>query len=76
MVGSGVPLDPVISGGFSAMTFAEMEEGLKNSDRRVTAIEEILPTLATKIDVERGLAGLKTDLRSSGWTNSRSFSRR
>jgi len=31
----------------------EMEQLLRNLDRRVTGIEQILPTLATKADLER-----------------------
>ncbi len=53
MVGSGVPLDPEIREGFGAMTHTEMEEAINNSDRRLLTIEQILPTLATKTDLER-----------------------
>lgn len=35
------------------MTHTEMEEALNNCDRRLSAIEQILPTLATKQDLER-----------------------
>ena len=35
------------------MLISEMEESLKNLDRRVGHIEQILPTLATKADLER-----------------------
>ena len=34
------------------LTPAQMEQELKNIDRRGTAIEQILPTLATKKDLE------------------------
>ena len=34
------------------MTFTEMEEVLKNLDRRLTSVEQILPTLATKEDLK------------------------
>ena len=34
------------------MTATEMEEVLKNLDRRLTSIEQILPTLATKEDLK------------------------
>ncbi|MAG72631.1 MAG: hypothetical protein QF634_14920 [Vicinamibacterales bacterium] len=35
------------------MNRTEMEQLLRNLDRRVTGIEQILPTLATKADLER-----------------------
>ena len=35
------------------MTHSEMEDALKNLDRRVSSVEHILPTLATKTDVGR-----------------------
>ena len=34
------------------MTATEMEEVLKNLDRRLTNVEQILPTLATKEDLK------------------------
>ena len=34
------------------MTAAEMEDVLKNLDRRLTNVEQILPTLATKEDLK------------------------
>ena len=34
------------------MTATEMEEVLKNIDRRLTNVEQILPTLATKEDLK------------------------
>ena len=44
------------------MTAAEMEEVLKNLDRRLTKVEQILPTLATKEDL-KGFA-TKDDLKA------------
>ena len=53
------------------MKLTEMEQALNNFDRRLSATAQILPTLATKTDLERfatkddlrdGLAGLKTEL--------------
>ncbi len=35
------------------MKLAEMEQALNNFNRRLSATEEILPTLATKADLER-----------------------
>lgn len=40
------------------MTHTEMEKALNNCDRRLVAIEQILPTLATKAD----LADVKREL--------------
>jgi len=34
------------------MTATEMEDVLKNLDRRLTNVEQILPTLATKVDLK------------------------
>ena len=59
MVGSDVRLDPPIVEGIQRMTHAEMEDAIKNCDRRLTRIEEILPTLATKSD----LSSLRHELR-------------
>src|ERR671913_187022 len=52
MVGSGITLDPIIFPGFRAMTPTEMEEAIKNFDLRLRATEQILPTLATKADLQ------------------------
>ena len=41
------------------MTPHEMEVALENVDRRTTAVEQILPTLATKRDLAAGLDGLE-----------------
>lgn len=47
------------------MTHTEMEEALNNFDRRMLAVEQILPTLATKDDLWEGLADAKrhTDVK-------------
>ena len=45
------------------MTPYEMEEQLKNLDARTTAIEHILPTLATKDDLRLRTEALQEDLR-------------
>ena len=45
------------------MTPYEMEEQLKNLDARTTAIEHILPTLATKEDLRLRTEALREDLR-------------
>ena len=41
------------------MTQAEMEQVLENIDRRLTNVEQILPTLATKADLVDGIADAK-----------------
>ena len=41
------------------MTAAEMEEVLKNLDRRLTNVEQILPTLATKSDLTEAFSEAK-----------------
>jgi hypothetical protein len=43
------------------MTATEMEEVLKNLDRRLTNVEQILPTLATKEDLK--IYSTKEDLK-------------
>jgi hypothetical protein len=53
MVGSGVRRTPSISEGFGMMTKSQMEDAIKNCNRQLSAIEQILPTLATKQDLER-----------------------
>jgi hypothetical protein len=53
MVGSGAALDPAVSGGFGFMAHIDMEQGLENIDRRLSSVEQVLPTLATRIDLER-----------------------
>ena len=53
MVGSGFPLDPRILEGFGTMTQTAMEQLLENVDQRLARVEQILPTLATKQDLER-----------------------
>jgi hypothetical protein len=45
------------------MTPYEMEEQIKNLDARTTAIEHILPTLATKDDLRLNTEALQDDLR-------------
>jgi hypothetical protein len=42
------------------MTPSEMEEQLKNLDARTTAIAQILPTLATRLDLREEFAKLAT----------------
>ena len=44
------------------MTATEMEDVLKNLDRRLTNVEQILPTLATKEDLKA--FATKEDLKS------------
>ena len=44
------------------MTTTEMEDVLKNLDRRLTGVEQILPTLATKEDLKE--FATKRELRS------------
>jgi hypothetical protein len=44
------------------MTTTEMEEVLKNLDHRLTNVEQILPTLATKDDLKR--FATKDDLKA------------
>ena len=44
------------------MTATEMEEVLKNLDRRLTNVEQILPTLATKGDLK--IYATKEDLKA------------
>jgi phage shock protein A len=61
MVGSGVRPDPAIAGGFGMMTKAEMEEAIRNVDRRLVSVEQILPTLATRADVAE--ARLRADIQ-------------
>jgi hypothetical protein len=41
------------------MLISEMEAVLKSLDQRVGRIEQILPTLATKVDLRDGLRGVK-----------------
>ena len=41
------------------MTPSDVEAMLKNLNTRTTAIEQILPTLATKADLTAGLNGLE-----------------
>jgi hypothetical protein len=64
MVESGLPPDPIIEGN-SAMTPYEMEQQLTNLDLHTKAIEQMLPTLATKQDLRDEAAKLATkdDLR-------------
>ena len=42
------------------MNHTEMEESLRNLDRRVDRIEHILPTLATKDDLQAAIEPLAT----------------
>jgi hypothetical protein len=53
MVGSIVAMDPRMFEGSSVMTSTEMERQLENLDLRLARVEQILPTLATKDDLER-----------------------
>ncbi|HJO37315.1 MAG: hypothetical protein QGF21_13140 [Vicinamibacterales bacterium] len=46
------------------MNRIEMEQLIRNVDRRVAGIEQILPTLATKVDLER--FATKADLEPLG----------
>ena len=46
------------------MTLAEMENLIKKLDGRLTSVEQILPTLATRDDLLATTVGLRTDLRS------------
>ena len=45
------------------MTATEMEDVLRNLDRRLTNVEQILPTLATKEDLQR--FATKEDLKEA-----------
>ncbi len=49
------------------MDHDEMEQGLRNFDRRVDRIEQILPTLATKDDLKAAIEPLatKAELRAA-----------
>ena len=62
MVGSGVALDPRVVEGFLAMTQTAMEDAIKNLDRRMGAVEQILPTLATKEDLLAAKADLQAEI--------------
>lgn len=64
MVGSGIPLDPMIVEGFRPMTPTEMEDALKNLDQRLSGVEQILPTLATKEDLLATRADLHGEVSS------------
>jgi cell division septum initiation protein DivIVA len=46
------------------MTPYEMEEHLRNLDMRTTAIEQILPTLATKDDLHLTIAALQHEMEA------------
>jgi hypothetical protein len=59
MVESGLPPDPIIEGN-SAMTPYEMEQQLTNLDLHTKAIEQKLPTLATREDLRDEVAKLAT----------------
>jgi hypothetical protein len=52
MVGCGFPPRPQFAEETPMMTRTEMEDVLRNLDRRVERIEQILPTLATKEDLK------------------------
>ena len=52
MVGSGARWILDLPKGIRAMHAMAVEERLENIDHRLTAIEQILPTLATKKDLE------------------------
>jgi hypothetical protein len=51
MIGSDIALDPRIVEGSGAMPQADMEARLEMLDLRLSRIEQILPTLATKDDL-------------------------
>ena len=53
MVGSGLAPDSLFVEEFGAMNPTEMQDVVNNCDRRLASIEQILPTLATKADLER-----------------------
>ena len=55
--------DSSIIEGIRPMTPYEMEEQIKNLDARTTAIEHILPTLATRDDLRLNTEALRDDLR-------------
>jgi len=46
------------------MTPYEMEEHLRNLDTRTTALEQILPTLATKDDLRLTIAALQHEMET------------
>ena len=52
MIGSVVLPDPRVLKGFGMMTQTEMEQLLENIDRRLARVEQKLPTLGTKEDLE------------------------
>jgi hypothetical protein len=52
MVGSGTTPVPLFSEGFRAMAGSEMEEAIRTLVQQVAGIAQILPTLATKADLE------------------------
>lgn len=52
MVGSGILPDDRRSEGIRAMNEMAVDERLENLDLRLTRIEQILPTLASKKDLE------------------------
>jgi glutaredoxin 2 len=52
MVGCGIQPHAKKTEGNAAMTATEMEDVLKNLDRRTSRMEQILPTLATKEDLK------------------------
>jgi uncharacterized coiled-coil DUF342 family protein len=41
------------------------EHGVKNIERRLTAVEQILPTLATKTDLEAAVYDLRTEIQAA-----------
>src|SRR4051812_42711070 len=59
MVGSGIPPDAIIAEGFRLMTLTEMEDAINKLDRRLSLVEQILPTLATKQDLHEAFKEAK-----------------
>src|SRR5207253_120727 len=62
MVGSGVTLDPSIPAGIRAMTPADMEHAITKLDRRLEAVEQFLPTLATRDELLATRSDLHTEI--------------
>jgi chaperonin cofactor prefoldin len=49
----------------AAMVERSAERGVKNMERRLTAVEHILPTLVTKTDLETAVGELRTEIQAA-----------
>ena len=63
----------VLGSGSAPVNRSQMEQLLRNLDRRMARVEQILPTLATQAELGETRSELRTEIRAEGERTRRHF---